>query len=375
MIIGIDASRNRSGGAKAHLLGIIKEGDPLAHGIQQVHVWSYKSLLDALPVKPWLIKHAPKPLERSLAHQVWWQYHCLPKEATNCGCDILLNTDAGTVCPFRPGVVMSRDMLSYEPGEIKRFGLSRAYLRLWLLRHIQSRSIKKANGVIFLTKYAAKVIQNNTGLLRDYTIIPHGVGESFRNRSFVRNWPTGPNSHIRFLYVSNAAMYKHQWHVVKAIGKVRQKGLNISLLLVGGGKGAAQKLLEKAIETTDPKGIFIKQESFARHDDIPKFIENADAFIFASSCENMPNTLLEAMAGGLPIASSDRGPMPEILKDGGIYFNPEQPETISFAIEKIITDAALRETIMNRARELANQYSWTRCSAETWDFLSKVAKR
>jgi len=60
LIVGIDASRNRSGGAKAHLIGIISEGDPLKHGIREVHIWAFKTLLDALPNKLWLVKHNPK---------------------------------------------------------------------------------------------------------------------------------------------------------------------------------------------------------------------------------------------------------------------------------------------------------------------------
>jgi glycosyltransferase involved in cell wall biosynthesis len=62
----------------------------------------------------------------------------------------------------------------------------------------------------------------------------------------------------------------------------------------------------------------------------------SDIFVFASSCENMPNTLIEGMAAGLKIACSSRGPMPEVLKDAGYYFDPESPVSISKAIEQII---------------------------------------
>ena len=79
IVVGIDASRNRSGGAKTHLLGILKDSDPLDHGIREVHVWSYKDLLDALPNAEWLVKHNPPELERSLLRQVWWQYRSLPR--------------------------------------------------------------------------------------------------------------------------------------------------------------------------------------------------------------------------------------------------------------------------------------------------------
>lgn len=373
IVVGIDASRNRSGGAKAHLLGILKDGDPPAHGIREVHVWSYRALLDLLPGAPWLVKHNPPELERSLVHQAWWQYHSLPSEAGDCGCDILLDTDAGTVCPFRPAVVMSRDMLSYEPGEMERFGLSKARVRLYLLRLIQNRSMRNAAGVIFLTHHAARVIQEATGPLPRYSVVPHGLGGEFRAFPSRRSWPGGPKRTIRLLYVSNAAMYKHQWHVVTAVGQIRQKGFNASLLLVGGGKGRAQKLLEQAIAVTDPNGEFVKQRPFITHDKVPDCLTEADAFVFASSCENMPNTLVEAMASGLPIASSNRGPMPEVLQDGGVYFDPEIPESIAAAIEEIITRPDLRERIAARAKELSEQYSWERCSAETWRFLRDCA--
>ena len=86
MIVGIDASRNRSGGAKGHLIGILSEGDPLRHGIQEVHVWAYQALLDAVPDRPWAVKHHPKELEQSLLRQVPWQRWSLPEEARRVNC-------------------------------------------------------------------------------------------------------------------------------------------------------------------------------------------------------------------------------------------------------------------------------------------------
>jgi glycosyltransferase involved in cell wall biosynthesis len=373
LIVGIDASRNRSGGAKAHLLGILKDGDPLAHGISAVHVWSYRSLLVGLPDAPWLIKHNPPELEQSLLRQVWWQFWQLPRDARTNGCTILLNTDAGSVCRFRPAVTMSRDMLSYEPGEIRRFGLSRARLRLVLLRVIQSQSMQFADGVIFLTEYAAKVIQRTTGKLRHTTVIPHGVGRAFSERNVEAQWPGDRGKPIRCVYVSNASMYKHQWVVVDAIGHLRSRGYNIELTLAGGGSGRAMRRLEREIARSDAQRTFVKCLGFVRHDDLPALLADANLFVFASSCENMPNTLVEAMAVGLPIACSDRGPMPEVLRDAGVYFDPENAASIADAVETLIGDSDLRMKKAARAKDLAAQYSWARCAAETWRFLKTVA--
>lgn len=369
LVIGIDASRNRSGGAKAHLVGLLEGADPRSFGIREVHVWAYKSLMDAIPDFPWLVKHSPEVLEKSLFRQLWWQYTGLPREAREHHCDILFNTDAGSICPYEPGVTMSQDMLSFEAGEMARYGLSKARLRLLALKYVQLHSLRKARAAIFLTDYARTVIGKAAGSLQRTTVINHGIGNEFRRAS--PRPAASPNRPLRSLYVSNAAMYKHQWHVVDAVSRVRRSGYDISLLLVGGGTGAAQERLERQMRASDPKGEFVKQSAFADHAAIPGYLESSDIFIFASSCENMPITLLEAMAGGLPIVCSNRGPMPEVLGDGGIYFDPEDPASIAEALEKVAADPELRAKIGERARHLAERYSWSRCSSETWAFLAK----
>jgi glycosyltransferase involved in cell wall biosynthesis len=87
----------------------------------------------------------------------------------------------------------------------------------------------------------------------------------------------------------------------------------------------------------------------------------------------MPVTLIEGMAGGVPIACAERGPMPEILQDAGEYFDPEDPASIAGAIERIMLHPAESQARAQRAAALARQYSWARCAEETWAFLSEVA--
>lgn len=179
--MGIDASRNRSGGAKSHLRGLLTEGDPRLHGISIVHLWAFQSLLDALPSRRWLIKHNPRELERSLGKQVWWQATKLRREVVRARCDILFTTDASTLCGFRPMVVMSQDMLSYEPGVMKYFGFTKERLRLLAILHLQNRAMREADAVIFLTRYAARIVEQSTGRLPHITFIPDGIGANFKD--------------------------------------------------------------------------------------------------------------------------------------------------------------------------------------------------
>ncbi len=372
LVIGVDASRNRSGGARAHLIGLMTRGCPLDHGIREVHLWAYKSLLDSIPDQPWLVKHNPPALEKSLINQLLWQIFQLPTEARNNSCDIMLNTDAGTISSVAPSVTMSRDMLSYERGEMERYGWGKARLRLILLRYVQNRSLRRANGVVFLTHYAAEVIQKSCGPLRRVAFIPHGVGQNFQEITHTLPFPLDGGRPIRLLYTSNTAWYKHQWNVVRAVEQLRKIGFNIVLTLVGGGSGPAQKKLIQQIEHSDPYRTFVIQKEFVPQAHLHRYLSNADIFVFASSCENMPNTLVEAMAAGLPIACSRRGPMPEVLQDAGEYFDPEEPEAIAQALHRIITDPDLRQRLAFRAKALADLYSWDRCAQETWSFVTKT---
>lgn len=374
MTVGIDASRNRSGGAVAHLTGLLAAADPSAHGIGAVHVWAPPSLSEVLPSRPWLVRHSPPALSRSLASQIWWQATRLAGEASAVGCDVLWASDAASVCRFQPLVVLSQDLLCYEPGVMALHGWGAARFRLLALRLVQDAAFRRARHVVFLTPYAARLIGACVGDLPPISIVPHGVDPAFFGVPSAP-WPATDARPIRVVYVSNAAPYKHQWVVVEAVARLRGQGLPLVLDLVGGGSGPAQTRLDAAVARWDPDRCFVQQRGAVPAADLPGCLARADLFVFASSCENMPVTLLEAMAAGVPIACAERGPMPELLQEGGLYFDPYDASSLAAAIASLVADAATRRRVSARARELAAAYSWRRCADQTFACLAQLARR
>jgi glycosyltransferase involved in cell wall biosynthesis len=372
IILGIDASRNRSGGAQAHLVGLLSSINISECNIEEVHVWSFESLLNAIPDFPWLVKHFTLNLEKSLYKQLWWQAIILKKEAKNANCDILFTTDASSLCLFNPMVVMSQDMLSYEPGVMKYFGFGLSRIRLIIILFIQNFALKRADGVIFLTEYARKVIQNSCGRLKNTTVIPHGIDLNFRTIDHEQNWPLNSNETIRCVYVSPVWPFKHQDNLVVAIEKLRNQGHSISLDLIGGGSKKSINKLKDQIYLSDPNGLFIHYHGAIDHQEIPNYISEANIFIFASSCENLPITLLEAMAAGIPIACSNRGPMPEVIQDGGVFFDPEDVLSISDSINKLIKDHSLREKLRAKSKKISNKFTWQNNAIQTTAFIEKT---
>ncbi|MFZ5704566.1 MAG: glycosyltransferase family 4 protein [Pseudomonadota bacterium] len=373
-VIGINACRARSGGAVAHLIGLVERSDPERHGFAALHLWAFDGLLARVPDRPWLHKHSTGRWQASVPLELFWERFLLPAAAKRAGIDLLFNVDAGSVCPFRPSVTMSQDMLPFEPGEMERYAAGKARLRLQALRHVQTASLRNADGAIFLTRYAAERIGQATGPLRHVAIVPHGIDQRFVDMPR-RASPAAPKALHDCIYISNAAPYKHQWHVVEAIAQLRARGIPLRLRLVGGGSGPAMERLMAAVERHDPARDFVTLEPFVPHAEIPDLLARADIFLFASSCESMPVTLLEGMAAGLPIACSERGPMPDILQDAGAYFNPELPESIADAVGALACNPVESNAYADRAKAIAQSFSWQRCADQTFDFLLSTLKR
>jgi glycosyltransferase involved in cell wall biosynthesis len=212
-------------------------------------------------------------------------------------------------------------------------------------------------------------IQQSCGALKFVAYIPHGVGSAFKEVTPERSWPDSDERTIKCVYVSNAEIYKHQWVVVKAVSTLRKRDHNINLRLVGGGKRHAQRKFEKVVASQDPDGEFVEQLEFLLHAVLPELLAQTDLFVFASSCENMPVTLVDVMAVGLHIECSNRRLMHEILADGGVYFDPEDSGFFAAAIEQLMHSSALRLSCCRRTKSLAQRYSWKRCADETLKFI------
>jgi len=376
MRIGIDASNLRGGGGVTHLAALLSHVDVADAGVERVIVWGASAALRRLAERHWLVKSNPQDLERSPGHRLAWRHRALPQLARD-ECDLLFAPGGLCTDHFHPVVTMSRNMLPFQLREMSRYGLSRMLLRLAILRMAQRRSFQIADGVIFLSRFARDSVLRATGPLRGQTtVIPHGVESRFfseprRQRAAGEFTPDDP---MRLLYVSIVDVYKHQGNVAEAVSRLRREGLPISVEFVGDAYPPAARQLRRVMRTRDPQGHFLKYRGAVEHAELPGSYQAADGFVFASSCENLPNILLEAMASGLPIACSNRPPMPEVLGQAGVYFDPLCPRQIEAALRDLFHNCELRRDHAVAAHERAEQFSWSACARDTFRFLAAVCE-
>ena len=368
-ILCINASRAKSGGAITHILGILKNLKPNNYQIKEIHVWAYKDLLDKLPKQRWLKLHKHYFLEKSLFFQLIWERFIFPSHLKKYNNNILLNLDAGSLCRYNPSFTMSRDMLSYEKGIIENYPFGFEKIRLIFLKIIQNNTLRNSNGTIFLTKYASSIIQRHTGDLKNMCYIPHGVSNFFKRVKKDNAWDFKKKKVINCLYISDILPYKNHHIVIDAVKKLNGYGINITLNIIGKNNSFISKSITKKIGLINTEKKIIYNRGHIKNNLLPKYYLNSDIFIFASSCENMPNILVEAMSTGIPIVCSNTGPMPEILEEGGIYFDPLDVNSLFKALKDIIYNKNKRLIISQNAKKKSETYSWLRCQKETFTFL------
>lgn len=373
VVIGVDASNIRTGGGVTHLSELFRVGEPEESGITKVVVWGGQETLNRLPKRSWAEYRHQAHLDKSLPHRVGWQYYHLPQLVAN-ECDLLFAPGSRARRQRTPVVTMFRNMLPFCPEERARYGLSAMRLKLIILRYLQARSFKAAESVIFNNYAVRAYIKRLLGSLRSSSpVIPHGVSNRFRipprpQRGLVNFSKEEP---AEVLYVSRLEPYKHQEKVVQAVVSLNRGGLPTNLTLVGGGVPEQRRNLRRQIANKE----CIKYTGHVPNERLSHYYRKATAFVFASSCENMPNILIEAMAAGLPIAASQSFPIPSILGKAGFYFDPKDSDSIESELRKMLSDKVARKRAAEMAYQKAEKYSWKRCARSTFSHLAEVADR
>ncbi|GAB2767813.1 glycosyltransferase [Salinimicrobium soli] len=380
MRFGIDASNIGGGGGVTHLREILINYDHayFSNRIYKIVIFSSTAVLNELPDSPFFEKVTFPAFNKDLFSRVKFQISGYDKEIET-RCDILFSITGDYIGKFKPMIGMSRNMLLYERHIWKDIAQPKEILRFWLNYKKQKICFKNSAGILFISDYAKNYISNKLKLSTKPTaVIHHGLSPKFVGIPEVQKKISEYSFQkpFRFLYVSTIHVYKHQWNVVKAIGELRILGYPVELSLVGGVifKPAGKKL-NKIIASKDPTHTFIHSKGHVDYAEIEKEYCSADGILFASTCENMPNILLESMASGKAIACSDKEPMPEFLKDGGFYFDAKDPNSIIKTLIDFLENPGKRKEFIDKNKLEIEKYSWKKTSKETFSFLLNTYKQ
>ena len=150
--------------------------------------------------------------------------------------------------------------------------------------------------------------------------------------------------------VGRLAEPKDALTLVRALAGVR--GRPFTALLVGDGPDRASVEAEvRRLGLQDAVALA------GTRDDVPELLARADVFALSSRSEGAPLSILEAMAAGLPVVSSQVGGVPELVVDGetGLLVPPGDPAAMAAALGRLLADAGLRRRLGAAGRERAQR--------------------
>ena len=226
----------------------------------------------------------------------------------------------------------------------------------WLMRQFVYLSLYLSERVIVVSASLRDcVVREFPDHCHKIQVIVNGLDDMF----FAQNFhATISSKTVRFLYVGNLIKGKGVKFLLEAVGSLKTQ--DWSLDIVGDGSEKQNLIAYCEHNRIDAKVIF---HGAVSPEKIPRFLQKADVFVFASLAEGRPNVVLEAMAMGLPVIASAIPAVQELITDGdqGLLFPPGNIEKLRELMERMITQVDERHYLGKMAREyiLAQKMSWS----------------
>ena len=134
-------------------------------------------------------------------------------------------------------------------------------------------------------------------------------------------------------------------------------GKKVELWLVGDGE---ERPVLEALAKECGVAVQVKLFGAVPHGELPKYYGLADVFCLPSLNEGMSNTVLEAIAAGLPIVATVTGGTEELVTDGenGYFVKQESPEDLAEKLSVLVSDDALRKRMGEASRKRAMSMNW-----------------
>ena len=159
-----------------------------------------------------------------------------------------------------------------------------------------------------------------------------------------------------------AALVGHKDHATLFRAAARLAPSYPDLHWVVAGEGPERRALERL---RDELGLAGRVHLTGHLDDPARLIADADLFVMSSRQEGLGTSVLEAMALGVPVASTTAGGLPEMLGDGaGVLAPPGDPAALADAVARLLDDPGLARSVAQRARGAAERFSAARMAAE-----------
>jgi glycosyltransferase involved in cell wall biosynthesis len=359
MKIGITTAffRNYRAGTWVYARNLLQALDALAAGDRQLFTIDYQ---DATFAGLANIPHLKYGGAANRPAKIIWPNLVLPCRAGRDGFDLIhATTHYGTLVPCRyKNVITVTDVSPLLHPE------THGRLQVAYHRRLFPLVLKRADAVVTISASSKKDIVSACGIAEDKVHVIHlGVEPRFvpdapEESEFARQLPER-----YILNIGTLEARKNLPRLLEAYAIARKRGLDRKLL-IGGATGWR---LSNLAAIVDKFGLEedVNFLGYVKDEELPILYGRADFFVYPSLYEGFGLPILEAMACGTPVITSDCSSMPEVAGEAALLVDPLDVEALAEKMLELVSDKELAASLRARGIERAGRFTWEKTARQT----------
>jgi glycosyltransferase involved in cell wall biosynthesis len=179
------------------------------------------------------------------------------------------------------------------------------------------------------------------------------------------------------LYAGSAKPHKNVTRLIEAFSALRgelardEQLPDLKLIVIGDDISENPELRRTVLRSRVEKDV--RFLGFVPIEALRVFYATAEVFVFPSLYEGFGLPPLEAMAQGAPVVCANTSALPEVVGDAAVLVNPENSFEIMHAIQRVLLDREMRESLCKRGRQRAQEFSWRRSAEQLLGVYDRVS--
>lgn len=268
-------------------------------------------------------------------------------------------------------VIVINDLISLKVAEYQSV---RYCLRRFYFKHMLSFTANKADKILAISHATKRDVLDCYKLAEDkIEVIQLALEEKYRLLgSAASEDVTGYGITQDFIfYFGNFKPHKNVPILLEAYKKLSPSLRNSYQLVLGGKKDRYYNSLRERVETLGIEEQVVFTD-YIPEEKLPAFYKRAALFVFPSLYEGFGFSVLEAMAGGVPVITSNLGSLSEVGKEGALLIDPLKADDLSQAMEKVLTNKTLQRNLREKGLKRAESFTIENMSKGILSILNKV---
>ena len=269
-----------------------------------------------------------------------------------------------------------RQVVTVFDMSIKRFPETHPAGRVKFFNEYFDKRIPKADHILSISEFTKNELIEIMGISPDkITVTPLAQPENFYRPSFRQIQKFKKDNQLPdnyFLYLGNIEPRKNLITLIQAFKHFSDSNHNIKLILAGSQTWLSETVIQEIKNLNLENSVFMP--GYVNEKDLPLWYASALAFVYPSKYEGFGLPVIEAMATGTPVITSNVSSLPEVAGDAAILIPPDDIDSWASSMSAIANPSKMREKLISSGLARAETFSWEKCARMTHDVYEKVIR-